>query len=87
MIFSNLISEREVDSFLGDVDRPDLGVDDHLVGVGEPSHVGGDLKGQSEFWGLSQKNSRRFYPEHELDTQKSENKTFSFPFSIHWRVR
>ena len=48
MIFSNLISEREVDALLGDVDRPDLGVDDHLVGVGEPSHVGGDLKGQSE---------------------------------------
>ena len=42
--FANLISEGEVDAFLGDVYRPDLGVDDHLVGVGEPAHVGRDLK-------------------------------------------
>lgn len=45
---ANLISEGEVDAFLGDVDGPDLGVDDDLVGVREPAHVGGNLEDQVE---------------------------------------
>lgn len=45
---TNLISEGEVDAFLGDVDGADLRVDDDLVGVGEPTHISGDLKDQPE---------------------------------------
>ena len=40
---ANLIPECEVDTLLGDVDRPDLGVDDDFVGVRESAHVGGNL--------------------------------------------
>ena len=43
-----LISECKVDSFLCDIDGPDLGVDDHFVGVCEPAHVSSNLKNEQE---------------------------------------
>jgi len=41
---TNLISEGEVDAFLGDVNRPNFRVDDNFVGVGKPAHVRSNLK-------------------------------------------
>ncbi len=38
-----LISERKVDAFFGDVDWPDLGVDDYFVRVGKATHIGSNL--------------------------------------------
>lgn len=48
---TNLIPECKVDALLGDVDGPDLGVDDDFVSVRESAHVGSNLN-WIQNWGL-----------------------------------